>query len=84
MSVPTRWPLSVVAVPRTTLGSTRTPPLATALMAAAICRALTEIDWPNATRSWVWEVHSDPDGTMPADSPRTPTSVASPSPKAVR
>ena len=47
------------------LGSTRTPPLAMVLTAAAICTALTESDWPKAMRSSVWLVHSEPEGRMP-------------------
>ena len=66
MSVPTVTPSSVVALPAMTLGSTRTPPLAIVLIAAAICTALTESDCPNAIRSLVCDVSSGPAGMMPA------------------
>ncbi|CAB4690025.1 unannotated protein [freshwater metagenome] len=44
VSVPTCVPSSVVAAPMTRLGSMRTPSLAMVLIAAVICRALTETD----------------------------------------
>ena len=80
VSVPTVTPSSVVACPEMTLGETRTPPLATVLIAAAICTALTDSDCPNAIRSLVCDVSSGPAGMMPAVSPRTPMSVVRPRP----
>ena len=82
--MPTTVPSSVVAEPWTRLGETRTPPLAMVLIAAAICTALTDSDWPKAIRSlrsgWSRRLSS---GRMPWLSPRTPMSVRWPSPNAV-
>ncbi len=65
------------------LGLTRTPPLATVLMAAAICTTLTDSDWPKATRSLVWDVITSPGVRMPGVSPRTPMSVLVPEAEAL-
>ncbi len=84
VSVPTSAPESVTALPRTRLGSIRTPPLAMVLIAAAICSALTDIDCPKEIRSSVWLVHMLGEGRMPGVSPITPTPVRVPRPKASR